>query len=335
MNRSIAWTALVVLGFLICAGSVFAEVIVYTSVDEILSSRIFETIEKRTGLDIRPVYDTEATKTTGLYLRILQEHPNTRADVFWNSEFSRTLLLQKEGLLDSYQSPSAESIPERFRDPISEWTGFSARARVLCYNTDLVESSEAPMEARGLLDPKWKGKVAWANPMFGTTATHCGALLALLGEPGYRQLMQGFDHQVVRLPGNGQVADLVARGRFELGLTDTDDVWRLKLEGQPIEMVPYDQAGRGTLLIPNTVAILKGAPHPEDARQFVDALLRPEIEEFIANSTSRQWPVRSEVPRPEGLGGLDEVKSIGLTYREVADSVDQALEIAREIVLTQ
>jgi iron(III) transport system substrate-binding protein len=79
----------------------WAQVVVYTSVDEILSAPIIETIGKKTGLEIRPVFDSEATKTTGLYLRILQEHPNTRADVFWNSEFSRTLLLQKEGSADA------------------------------------------------------------------------------------------------------------------------------------------------------------------------------------------------------------------------------------------
>jgi iron(III) transport system substrate-binding protein len=204
---------------------------------------------------------------------------------------------------------------------------------VLCYNTDMLAAAEVPSQATALLDPKWKGKIAWANPMFGTTATHCGAWLALLGEDRYRRLIQDFDSQFVRLPGNGQVADLVARGRFAMGLTDTDDVWRLKLEGEPIDMVPFDRGGEGTLLIPNTVAILKGAPHPEEAKKFVDALLQPEIEEMLAESTARQWPVRSGIPTPSGMGTLEEMKSTDLTYEQVSESVDRALEIARETVL--
>ncbi len=312
--------------------SAVSGVVVYTSVDEILSSRVFESIEKSTGLDIRPVYDSEATKTTGLYLRILQEHPNTRADVFWNSEFSRTLLLKEAGCLDEYKSPSAESIPDRFQDPDHQWTGFSVRARVLCFNTDLVERSEVPTSATALVDPQWKGKVAWANPLFGTTATHCGALLAVWGEDGYRRHLSGFNERFVRLPGNGQVADLVARGRFLMGLTDTDDVWRLKLDGEPIDMVPFDEGGFGTLFIPNTVAILKGAPHPKEAKTFVDALLDPTIERLLAESTSRQWPVRADIGGPDGMGSIDQTKSVDLTYNIISENVDNALEIAREII---
>ena len=312
-----------------------AEVVVYTSVDEILSSQVFERIAEQTGLKILPVYDSESTKTTGLYLRILQESPNTRADVFWNSEFSRTLLLAKEGLLEEYRSPMAREIPNQFKDPRGRWTGFSARARVLCFNPDLIQPSEVPTSATGLLDTRWKGKVAWANPMFGTTATHCGALLQLWGEKIYSDRVSVFNQNFTRLIGNGQVAQLVARGRFVMGLTDTDDVWRLKLKGRPIEMIPFDKEGAGTLLIPNTVAILKGAPHPEEARKLVDALLQPEIEKQLAETDSRQWPVRTDIPVPEDLGSIDEIRTLTLNYRSISDSVDRAVEIVRKRILEE
>ncbi len=87
------------------------------------------------------------------------------------------------------------------------------------------------------------------------------------------------------------------------------------------------------MLIPNTVAILKGAPHPGEAKKFVDALLQPEIEEMLAESTAQQWPVRSGIPTPSGMGTLEEMKSTDLTYEQVSESVDRALEIARETVL--
>jgi iron(III) transport system substrate-binding protein len=304
-------------------------VIVYTSVDEVLSAPVLEKIAQSTGLDVRPVFDSEATKTTGLYLRLLQERENPRADVFWNSEFSRTLLLEREGLLESVEIENAETMPPQYCDSDKTWTGLSLRARVLCYNNERLSAAEVPTSASALLNSQWKGKVAWADPRFGTTATHCGALLALLGEQRFQTEIlpwKSFFHQV---RSNGEVARLVAEGVFPLGLTDTDDVWRLKLEGDPIDAVPFDREGHGTLLIPNTVAILKGCPHPEAAKRFVQALLAPGVEEVLAFSTSRQIPARPGVPMPEDLKGFGKVKTLEVGYEAIAQSVDQAIGMMR------
>jgi len=316
--------------------SVAAEkdhVVVYTSVDEILSAEIFNRIEEQTGLDIRPVYDSEATKTTGLYLRLIEEKNRPRADVFWNSEFSRTLLLKKEGVLARHDSEAVRSIPEKYRDSEGYWTGLSLRARVLAYNSDLLSASDVPRSATELLDPKWKGKIAWANPMFGTTGTHCGALLAVLGEGVFTNLVGSWADQFHELPSNGQVANFVARGTFPLGITDTDDVWRLRASGRPIDHVPFDFDGRGTLLIPNTVALIKGAPNEGPGRRFIDALFDPQVERFLAFSTSRQLPVRPDVEIPDELEPWRSVPSLDVRYEDVAENVDQALKITRKILL--
>ena len=51
----------------------------------------------------------------------------------------------------------------------------------------------------------------------------------------------------------------------------------------------------GTLAIPNSAALVKGAPHPANAKRFLDWLLRPETEALLAKGPSRQMPVRKEV----------------------------------------
>lgn len=307
-------------------------VVVYTSVDEVVSSEVFRRIEDKTGLEILPVYDTESTKTTGLYLRLLQEAKRPRADAFWNSEFSRTILLKQKGLLEGYRSHVAQSIPEQFHDPEGTWTGFTARARVIVRNTDLVDPSEIPRSATEMASPRWRSKITWANPMFGTTATHLGALLSLKGKDGFRRLLEGWTAQFQQVAGNSQAAELVAKGAFPLGLTDTDDYWRLKLRGYPIDATVLDPEGNGcAFLIPNTVSILRGAPHPKAARRFVDALLAPEIEEFLAFSTSRQIPVRASVKTPEDLEPWLKIPVLKVRYEEVADSIDPAIRMAREL----
>ena len=40
-----------------------------------------------------------------------------QADVFWNSEVARTLMLRQEGVLEPYRSPAGEDVPDGFKDP--------------------------------------------------------------------------------------------------------------------------------------------------------------------------------------------------------------------------
>ena len=111
------------------------EVIVYTSLDKVFSQPIFEAFEKETGIKVKAVYDSEATKTTGLVNRLIAEKNNPKADIFWNSETGRTVVLMKKGVLAQYVSPCASDIPAGFKDPEGYWTGFAARCRILIYNT--------------------------------------------------------------------------------------------------------------------------------------------------------------------------------------------------------
>ncbi|MHC4068613.1 MAG: type 2 periplasmic-binding domain-containing protein [Planctomycetota bacterium] len=105
------------------------EVVIYTSLDKVFSQPILDEFEKLTGIRVLAVYDSEATKTTGLVNRLIAEKNSPRADVFWNSETGRTIVLKQKGVLAKYISPSASDIPAQFRDPDGCWTGFAARCR--------------------------------------------------------------------------------------------------------------------------------------------------------------------------------------------------------------
>ena len=77
------------------------QIIIYTSVDQVYSSKIFKDFEQKTGIKVLAVYDTEASKAIGLEKRILAEKSHPRADIFWNSEPIRTARLAKQGLFQS------------------------------------------------------------------------------------------------------------------------------------------------------------------------------------------------------------------------------------------
>ena len=82
------------------------EVVVYTALDSVFSRKIFAQFEAETGIRVKAVYDTEATKTAGLVDRLRREAAAPRCDVFWNNEICRTVLLGREGVLEPY-SPAA------------------------------------------------------------------------------------------------------------------------------------------------------------------------------------------------------------------------------------
>src|SRR5688572_12816680 len=157
-------------------------VTIYVSTDRVFSEPVLREYEKRTGVRVNTVYDTEETKSTGLANRLIAEQARPQADVFWSNEPVRTLVLKSRGVLAAYRSPSAEGIPSALIDPEGYWTGFSARIRVIAYNTKLVKPDEAPRSIFDLVDPKWRGHVAMADPRFGSTSFHVAALYAMAGD---------------------------------------------------------------------------------------------------------------------------------------------------------
>src|SRR5918998_298459 len=132
------------------------SVTIYVSTDRVFSEPVLREYEKRSGVRVNPVYDTEETKSTGLANRLLAEKARPQADVFWSNEPVRTLVLKQRGVLAPYRSPSAEGIPPALIDPEGLWTGFSARMRVIAYNTKLVRTEDAPQSVFDLTDSEWK-----------------------------------------------------------------------------------------------------------------------------------------------------------------------------------
>src|SRR5215217_1423754 len=152
-THRIPWTAIVVslalLGCAACRSQQAPEgpprtVTVYVSTDRVFSEPILREYERRSGVRVNAVYDTEETKSTGLANRLIAEQARPQADVFWSNEPVRSLVLKSRGVLAPYRSPSAEGIPAALVDPEGYWTGFSARIRVIAYNTKLIKPEEAP-----------------------------------------------------------------------------------------------------------------------------------------------------------------------------------------------
>ena len=298
-------------------------VTVYVSTDRVFSEPVLQEYQRRSGVTVNAVYDTEETKSTGLANRLLAEQARPQADVFWSNEPVRTLVLKSRNVLAPYRSPSAEGIPAVLRDPEGYWTGFSARMRVIAYNSSLVRAEDAPRSVLDLADPKWKGQVGIADPRFGSTSFHAAALYAVLGDAKADDFFRRLKANDVRIvDGNSVVRDLVVRGEVKAGLTDTDDVNVALEAGQPIAMVLPDRDGMGVPVMPNLVSFVRSAPHPDEGRKLVDYLLSPEVERMLAQSEAVQIPLHEGVPGPKNMPAITSFKPMTLDYSKAAARVE-------------
>jgi len=308
------------------------EVVVYTSLDKVFSEPVLKKFEEKTGIKVMAVYDSEATKTTGLVNRLIAEKDAPKADVFWNSETGRTIVLKQKGVLAPYISPSAADIPAIFKDKDGFWTGFGARCRILIYNKDLIKNNELPKSIFELAEPKWKGKVSLAYPLFGTTATHAAALFSILGKEKAKAYFQSLkDNGIVITDGNASSRDRVADGTVAIGFTDTDDAYVAIEQDRPVDIIWPDKESMGTLLIPNTVALIRGGPNPEAGKQFIDFLLSKEVEAMLAASEAGQIPLRPDVPRPAHVPSLNQVKAMEVDFEDVANCMESSGKFLQEL----
>ncbi|HWB09511.1 MAG TPA: extracellular solute-binding protein [Pirellulales bacterium] len=317
-----------------CTGVGDNEVVVYTALDAEFSQPILEQFEYQSGIKVLPKFDVESTKTLGLTQAIIAESDRPRCDVFWNNEILNTLRLEQRGLLTAYRPKIAETYPAIYRSPEGRWHGFAARARVLLVNTGLVPADGLPGSVYDLADEKWRGRCGIAKPLFGTTATHAACLFAYLGDDKAEQLLRDMKANEVKIfAGNKQVAQAVSAGEIAFGLTDTDDAMIELEEARPVKIVYPDQGekGIGTLFIPNTLAIIKGSPHEEQAKQLVNYLLTPAIEVELANSPSAQIPLSSKVSVPLRVETPHTIHPMPVDFNQAAKKWDTAARFVRDL----
>jgi len=221
--------------------------------------------------------------------------------------------------------------PAGLADAKGLWYGFALRARVIAYNTRTVSAREAPQSLEDVLDDRWKGRIVMAAPEFGTTGSDVASWFAHYGYDRAQEILRSLKANKIRLvSGNSTAVRMVATGQADICFTDTDDVYAAQRNNWPIAMNYLDQAGEGVLVIPNTAAILKNAPHPATAERLMDFLLSEELETMLAESYSRNSPVHPNlagrfqaclIPRP-----------LNIDYNAIVDQLQTAVTTAGVIL---
>lgn len=327
------WMQLVAAGLCLMAcagcGSKAPRVVLYCGQDREFAESILNDFARETGVQVEVRSDTEADKSVSLYEAIVREAAHPRCDVFWNNEILNTMRLRERDLLSPYLTPAGEPFPNLYKSPDGRWYGFGARARIFIVN-ERVPEFERPKTMQDLLDPRWQGKIAMAKPLFGTTATHAVCLFQVLGEDRAKDYFRNLKKNVTILSGNKDVAVAVAAGRFDVGLTDTDDAITEVRQGRPVTIVYPDRDGMGTLFLPNTVSIVRGGPNPDNARRLVDYLLNPKVERELAEGPSAQIPLNPDVKANLAIETPKTVKPMQVDFAAATTLWDNAQAFLRD-----
>jgi iron(III) transport system substrate-binding protein len=198
--------------------------------------------------------------------------------------------------VEPYRSQQDADFPAEFKDPKSppRYYGMSLPIQVIIVNSKLVQRRDYPRGWKDLADPKWKGKIIWANPRLSASAY---AQLFQLVKIGGWDLVKGVLANAIITPSSGLAYQGVADGEFLLGMTGEGNVYELRAKGYPVDVI-YPVEGTGLRFDAN--GLIKNGPNPRSGRLFYEFTLSREAHGIYVKVGSRR-SVRPDVPTPPGM----------------------------------
>jgi len=299
------------------------KIVVYTANDANLNRFVFDAFTRETKIEIEPV---EAGSGV-LFRRIASERERPLADIVWG--VSRTLLRVNKPLLAAYPSKYRDAVPAQFRDPDDHWIGSNVHLLVILQNTKLIPADAGPKSWADLIDPQWKGKIAFTDPANSGSAYSNVTMLAQLWGPGEA----GWE-KVGRLLANTKVLNRstlvfqgVGNGEFGLGMSLEYAGYQWSSNGAPVKVI-YPQDGTAAQM--EGVAIVRGGPNTEGAKQFVDYVTRKDVREAILGFAFRR-PARRDLDLSKLPGAMPPLSDVKLVDYDEDGWAEKRAETAQKI----
>ena len=284
------------------------DLVLYTAQEEDIYEPIIKEFEERTNLMVK-VERGSSEEMTG---RLEDEEERPDWDVVFGVGIE-TLEQSKEHW-QVYKSPEAAFITESFQCEDNRWTSFSALPLVIMYNTNVVTYRELPVGWNSLLEPRWKGRIAFMDPR--RSDVYSAALVTAVHTWGKRgdyleQFMENLEYGT--LNSMQEVNAGILDGRYSLGVTMEESAQALLSEGADVDYI-YPQ--EGTTALPDGTAIVKGCSNPDAARQFLDFTVSRDTQRILVSDLNRR-SVRSDVPPLPGLSPIGRLPLIEMDLEEL------------------
>ncbi|HYO30784.1 MAG TPA: extracellular solute-binding protein [Thermomicrobiales bacterium] len=306
-------------------------VTVYSGRSENLVGPFLTAFDASSGIDVEVRY----AGTGELAATLLEEGENSPASAFLAQDAGALGLLAEEGLFAPLPEEILERVPEAFRSPDGLWVGVTARARVLAYNTDLVEEADLPSSVRDLTGERWTGRLGWApeNASFQAFVT---AFRLLEGDVAAREWLEAMITNGTENFGdsNSAIVRAVGAGEIEAGLVNHYYLYAVGREAGddfPVANHFFAAGDPGSLVNVAGYGVLAAAPEPELALEVLDALLSDDGQRYFVEETS-EYPLVAGLEAQTGLPALAEIGSPDLDLSDLAD-LQGTLDLLAEVGL--
>jgi iron(III) transport system substrate-binding protein len=287
------------------------KVVIYSSNEDTLHKLVFEAFTKETGIAVEPV----SAGSGVIVKRIQTEKDRPGGDIIWG--VSRSLLETNKQFFSPYRSKNHDATPAEFREPTDLWIGNNLHLMVILQNTKALPEGEGPKAWADLLDPKWKGKIAFTDPANSGSAYSTVTMLVDLfggGDAGWAKVKELIANTRV-LNRASLVFQGVGNGEYPLGISLEYAGYVWAAGGAPVKTIyPAD----GTIAQMEGVAVIKGGPNADAAKAFVDYINRKDVREAIIKATFRR-PARQDLELAKMPGSMPALSSLKLLpYKEEA-----------------
>jgi iron(III) transport system substrate-binding protein len=286
------------------------HVVLYSANDDTVNKLVAEGFKKETGMTVNVV----STGSGVLFRRIASEQANPQADVVWG--VSSALLKQNGKYFQPYAVKGREAVPAEYRDPNDLWIGTNLQVVTINQNTKAIDAASGPKTWQDLLDPKWKGKIAYTDPAnSGFSYAAATALVTYWGDNDaawnkFSSLVANakiLNRSTLVFDGNGS-------GEYPLGISLEYAGYLWAHNGAPVKVTyPTD----GTVALAEGAAVLKGAPEADAGHALIDYLAAKPTQEMLFKATFRR-PARQDIDlstMPGGMPALSKIKV--LPYNDV------------------
>jgi iron(III) transport system substrate-binding protein len=337
MKRSSIAAVLALLVAMVAVGAAFAAstaptattLTVYSGREERLIKPVYDRFTKETGIKL----DVRYGSSSQLAGAIMEEGDNSPADVFFSQEAGLLGFLARDAILAVLPAATLDKVPARFRAPGKRWVGTSGRARVIAYNTQALKAAQLPKSIWELTKPQWKGKIG-LPPTNASFQAFVAVMRIVAGEDRTRDWLVAVKANGARLySGNTQVVQAVASGEVQVGLVNHYYLHNLRVQtpNMPVENYFLGGGDPGALVNCAGVGILATSDNKAAAQKFVDFLLSPWAQRFIARGPgAAEYPlIRGVTPRP-GLPKLSEIDGPEINLGRLGRELGPAIRLIRE-----
>jgi iron(III) transport system substrate-binding protein len=235
--------------------------------------------------------------------RLRAERNRPQADLWWGAAHTTFQTAADENLLAVYRPTWADKVPENERDAQGRWYGTYETPEVIVYNPELVKAEDAPRDWDDVLDAKWRDKVLIRNPIpSDSMRVIFGAMIWRFyrdsnSPAGGYDWLRRLDANVHEYTADGTLLlQKLARGEGLISLWDMPDVRDFQ-EKKNLKLA-YVIPKSGTPVVTDGIAIVKGAPHEEEARRFYEFVNTPESLIYAARNYYR-LPARTDIDRSQ------------------------------------